>query len=225
MPRVAVASRSAVVQQQNLCTRSEEFDNAAWNANSAITVTANATTDPIGGSSADQLTPNGGVNRHYAAQTFAIAASYAFSPRQMCMSCFIKPRGGAQWAYLLDERHTDFVYAWFDVLNGVVGSVTANNPTAIMGTSGIESRGSGWFRCWMNYMMISPSGGAGMNAQCVGVGPTTGDAVQIYDSAAGVEVYVWGAQVVCGPRSPGPYVQTVAAIVDTGAVRTLRSLA
>lgn len=64
-------------QETNLLTYSEQFDNAAWVKNNA-TVTANSTTDPNGGSTADTLTATSSNATIY--QTVTLANSpYTFS--------------------------------------------------------------------------------------------------------------------------------------------------
>lgn len=224
MPRTAIASRVAVPQVQNLLTRSEELNHANWNVTSDLTVTADQAAAPDGTMTADLLTPTGGAGvRHYAGQGLTVPAAYQFVPRMIVASCHFRAIGAQRWVIIGNDRHTDFVYAWFDLIAGVVGSVTADNPTAISLVNRIENRGGGWFRCSLFYIMISPSGGAGTNAESIIVGPTTADGAQIFDPASGATCHAWGAQLVIGAKTQGPYVQTVAATVNTGSIRSLRS--
>ncbi len=227
-----MATRVAIPVQQNLLLRSEEMGNAAWNASVAITVTSDNGVAPDGTLTADLLTASGGVNRHYIAQAFTVPVAYQFSPRRVTVSCFAKQSGTTTWFAMGNERHTDFVYAWFDLTNGVVGSVSADSPTAINISSSIEianpivypSAPAGWYRCMMTYLMVSPGGGAGMAAESLLLGPTSADAVQSYDSAGAGTPYAtlaWGASMTIGANQPGPYAKTVAAQIDTGSLRSL----
>jgi hypothetical protein len=230
--RVAIGSpsRFSIETTQNLITRSEEFTNAAWNANSAVTVTANQIAAPDTTVSADLIAPDGTNNRHYSAQAITVPSPYQFNPRRMSYSCFLKGNG-AQWAMIGDDRHTAFIFAWFDLTNGVVGTVTADNDSGIAVTNRIEalpnvyypSAPSGWYRCTMTYTMVSPSGGAGSNASAICIGPTTANGTQSFDGTANPtkQIYAWGAQMVASANWTGRYVQTVGSAQNSGSIRSL----
>lgn len=218
-------SRTLVAQSQNLALWSEDFGNAAWNVSNAITVTTDQTTAPDGTVSADLIAASGGVNRHYVAQAWSIQSPYAFTPRLVTMSCFVKKSVG-NWVALTDERHTDFIYGWFDVQNGVTGTDTGVVTSATVVSKNIVALpasmgGGGWFRISMTYLMTSPSGGAGPNAQCLAVGPASANGVQSYDSAGGNACFVWGAQLTAGTNNPGTYTKTTNAAVNTGTLRSI----
>lgn len=63
-----------VNSKPNQLLRSEEFDNASWTKTN-LTVTANAATDPLGGSTADKLEDSSGATIGLCFQTSALAAA------------------------------------------------------------------------------------------------------------------------------------------------------
>ncbi len=221
-------TRVAIPSQQNLILNSEDFSAASWNANNAISVTANQIVAPDGTTTADLLTATGGVQKHYCCRAITVPGVYQFSPRKVSVSCYYA-QGDVSWVLLGNERHTDFVFAWFNIAAGTLGSVTADSPTAVGVTSRIEvartaqfpSAPIGWFLCSMTYTMISPAGGAGMTSESIMVGPTTGNSVSDYDGTAGQNCYAWGASMAIGANWTGQYAKTTAAQIDTGSIRSL----
>jgi hypothetical protein len=73
-----ILGREPVGGRRNLLTYSEEFDNAAWGVGS-VTPTANTTTDPLGGNTADTLTFIASGNSRIFQTITTAAVPYTFS--------------------------------------------------------------------------------------------------------------------------------------------------
>lgn len=69
------ANHYGVNNKPNLLLRSEEFDNAAWVQVGTPIVTANAATDPLGGSTADKIEDNDGAAQEYVRQDSGVLAA------------------------------------------------------------------------------------------------------------------------------------------------------
>ena len=131
-PRFDWAS-TAVVAQRNLLEYTEQFDNAYWaKVVSAVSANTVATTDPLGGNTADLCYPStSGFNR--AIQRGTTVASLNIKT----ISVYAKA-GGINWFSIRDNTAA---WAWFDLANGVLGNVTSGY------TALITSVGNGWYRC------------------------------------------------------------------------------
>lgn len=124
----------------NLNAFSEDFE--SWNAGGVHSlVTDDYTTGPDGENSATQLLIDnlGGSEscNVYRGQTLVQDELYTFS-------CYLKSDQDT-WACLELANYDETVKAFFDLENGIVGSVTS--PAV----SGMENIGNGWYRCWITY--------------------------------------------------------------------------
>ena len=130
-PRFDWAS-TAVVAQKNLLAYTEQFDNGYWGKPaSAISANTVATTDPLGGNTADLVYPtSSGFNR-------SIQTAVAQTTEINTISIYAKA-GGLNWTSLRDNTALG---AYFDLSNGTVGTVAANH------TASISNEGNGWYRC------------------------------------------------------------------------------
>ena len=188
----------------NLLTYSEQFDNAAWTKTQA-TVTANATTAPDGNTTADKLVEDSTSNFHtinQAAGTIGVVQTYSFYAKAAGRSWIAVQIGNALNAY-------------FDVTNGVLGTVTS-------GAASISSVGNGWYRCTVTTTR------AGNNNNLILLASANGTATYLGNGSSGV--YLWGAQLETGSTATtyqpifnayGPYVngasQTGGSLVIDGA--------
>lgn len=166
---------------ENLVPFSEAFDNAAWNK-SQLTVTANATTDPLGGTNADFLAETASNAIHFAYQQPAITAGMTYTFSVYCK------HAGRQWVMVYAGVPAD-KKAWFDVLNGVTGSKDSGIQTSI------ESAGNGWYRC--SITLTSTASPATIYIQTATA--DSNSSAYLGDVTKGV--YVWGAQLVEGQLS------------------------
>ena len=118
----------------NLLTRTEEFNDAAWNkANS--TTTSNAGTAPDGLTTADLVVPTAVSSSHFTNQALSNLASG--SPHQATV--FVKAAGYSKVG--IRENATTGAFATFDLSGS--GSVIASGSG---GSGSIFAAGDGWFR-------------------------------------------------------------------------------
>lgn len=114
-----------------------DFDNAAW-TKTGVTITADATTDPDGGSGADLVVEDSSSGSHSVNQVIdngivADGAAYAY----VCAKT-----AGRDWIRISALGQP--VFAWFNVTTGTAGS-------AVNCTSSVTSLGSGWYQCEIQY--------------------------------------------------------------------------
>ena len=177
---------------KNLLGFSEAFDNAAWNKANASIVTG-AQANPVNGAfNAQKLMENATGSTDHTAYTNAITAivgtTYVIS--------FYAKAAGRNWA-AVGNFDSSWRRAYFDLVNGVVGTVDAGI------TAQIVSVGSGWYRCSVTRVMASTSIFAGVwTASANGTITYTGD--------GNSGVYIYGAQL-SDSASLDPYVPTPAA--------------
>lgn len=119
--------------RRNLLTYSEQFDNAAW-PKANLTVAANASTSPLGTTSADRATSTAVTGATFAVQFYTPAASAAH-----VFSVYLKA-GTQSFVQLLNTGDAQ-AFVNFNISTGAVG--TSGTKT----TGAITSVGDGWFRC------------------------------------------------------------------------------
>jgi hypothetical protein len=182
-------SLGLLIEQQstNLVTYSEQFDNAAWTKTN-VTVTANTIIAPDGTLTGDKLIANTTSGEHKALQTFTASAA------NNAITVYAKA-AGYNWIIV---QGTGF--AWFDVLNGTVGTQTSCTGT-------ITAVGNGWYRC--SIVMTSAS-----NQMVVWSTNANGTTSFAGDGFGGA--YIWGAQVE-SLAFPTSYIPTVASQVTRAA--------
>jgi hypothetical protein len=161
-------------QSTNLALYSEQFDNAAWGTFRS-SISANNTTSPDGTQNADKIiqqastTDSGGIY-----QNLSLSNSTVYT-----YSVYLKAAGYNFGLVRVDGGQ----YAWFDLSNGVVGSITGS------GSSSIQNMGNGWYRCIFTFTTTSTLG-----EPHIYVAQTNGSA--IVSSADGVKgIFAWGAQI------------------------------
>ncbi len=174
------AAISFVSEHQNLVTYSEEFDNADWVDND-LTQTANATTDPLGGSTADKLLDTGagpGDTDHAIlhAVTLADNTTYTFS-------VYLKTDDRTWCALVVQKKDGSVGVGYVNTSTGAVGA------TADLSSFQVESVGSGWYRAIATYNSLS---GVTLPLVAVFLAETNGDVVFVGD---GTGFFVWGAQL------------------------------
>jgi hypothetical protein len=158
--------------EENLLLRSQEFDNASWSKSNA-TVTANTTTAPDGTTTAEKLIENSsaGIHAVYQVKT-VIATSYT-------ASVYMKA-SERTWGFL--QFSTTQLGAYFDLTNGVVGTVSAGY------TASIQSVSNGWYRCSITTTSTAASWTSAVLT-------STGDGVISYTGDGTSGIFIWGAQL------------------------------
>ena len=190
----------------NLCIRSEEFDNAAWN-NIRSSETADQAVAPDGTTTADELIEDATAsNTHYIRKTSNITGTVD----TYTISVFAK--ANTRDYIFLTMLSTNSVEARFNVSTGVADltNTTGLGANWTNRTYGIESYGNGWYRC---YVTADHGNTSSIQPQIY-----VSDGNRTYNGDAASSVYIWGAQVEIGSY-PTSYLKTegstVARIADT----------
>lgn len=175
----------------NLVLQSQTIDNASWTKTDA-SVTANAAAAPDGTITADLLYPStSGTYR-------AIVQGPSGVSGAVYTASFYVKASGFRWVVVGTVAGAN-VGAYFDLQNGLVGTVAAGV------TASITSVGNGWYRC----SATSTSASATIYSVLTVVDADGG----ITATASGTNgVYVWGAQLSVGPY-PLEYTPTTSAAV------------
>jgi hypothetical protein len=166
--------RTVAKAEENLLLRSQEFDNAAW-TKQGFTLTTNGSVAPDGTTTAEVFTEDGSNNDHRAFQTYSSSATtHTFSVFSKYVS--------RQWIYLRIKNSSNVNrFAWFDIQNGVVGTVQSSL------TATIQSLPNGWYRCVVTV-------DAAFASDSVVVGGASADNVSsAYTGTSAFEL--WGAQL------------------------------
>ena len=190
------ASRPVLRARYNLLTYSEQFDNAVW-TKSSLTVSANNIVAPDGTTTADRLLEVANTTAHQTSQ------SYTYTAAAHTWSLYVKPEG-RQWCRLMIYDGTSFKTAYFDLTNGVLGTLAAGVTATITAVSG------GWYQVTMTYTAAAGAGGAYFHGAIADNGADTysGDITKGY--------YLWGAQILSAAdqTSTGGAYQRIAAATD-----------
>ena len=167
----------------NLNTYSELFSNGSWNK-SRSSVTANAATAPDGTSNAMKLTEDSTAsNTHQLYQNYSVTSGTIYT-----ISIFAKA-GERTWLNL-QFFGSGFTSggAWFDLANGLVGTVNGSVFAQI------RPVGNGWYRC-SAYSTAIATGSTPVVYQL-----SSGNGVSAYSGDGVSGLYVWGAQFETGPN-------------------------
>jgi hypothetical protein len=172
----------------NLLTYSEQFENAIWQKQNTSVIT-NATIAPNGTLTADKLNENG-VNGYH---SFSFPTGVITTTNPYTCSFYAKA-AERTWCsvYLYDGTAYE---AFFDLVNGVVGSVASGM------TATITNVGNGWYRCTVTRSVTINASTNG------GIISAIGNNQSSYTGTSGSGIYVWGAQVVEGSTAL-PYFRT-----------------
>lgn len=165
----------------NLLPYSEQFDQTGWDV-SQVSITTNATTDPDGGSTADQVVEDGLAGQHTlfyedTIQTSAVAYTQAVWAKTNGRDIQLRPRG----------RGNGEAFVNFDLTNGTIEN---SGGTALLSSS-IEDAGSGWYLCKFSFTSADDPT-VGMEIHLIEDPVNDGEqATYTGDSSSGV--FVWGA--------------------------------
>ncbi len=163
---------------RNLLSYSEDFNNAYW-SKTYSTISANASTDPLGGSTADKLVEAATTAGHRIACipfTANIADKYV-------VTIYAKAAERYHIFIRTNIRTSDVNAAWFDLSAGTVGTVASDF------TATITDIGGGWYRCSVTVVANASS------TIYFGFGVSSGDNVFSYAGDITKGIYIWGAQL------------------------------
>jgi hypothetical protein len=161
----------------NLLQRSEEFTDALWSKTNA-TASGNTTTAPNGTTTADSLIEDSTNNLHIASQGISFAGGIYTA------SVYVKPNG-RNWVFINIAAAGSYG-AYFDVANGVVGTIQSNITSATM-----TSVGNGWYRC-----IVTANTGA--TSPRIAIYTATANGTNSYQGDGTSGIFIWGAQLVEG---------------------------
>lgn len=141
---ITLACKGLLVEESriNLCTYSEDYANAAYGYTD-ITVNSDQTPSPISGSDADLLTQGtAGTATSLRASGITVSAGATIT-----FSVFAKRSANMQWLRIRasNNANTNGGQAWFDLLNGVLGTVS-NAGTGTNTSAKMEPYANGFYR-------------------------------------------------------------------------------
>jgi hypothetical protein len=179
----------------NLATYSEELSNRArWVSSPTGSETADATAAPNGSITADYIygsNPSGGIVYKFQNYTLTANSTYTYS--------VYAKKADTDWIAL---RSYNFdaptnCYAWFNVSNGTVGSITGGPPDS----TSVVALDNGWYRCSLTVTLGADAAGGFQ------IHVPEADAITTYSAGQTVGVYLWGAQLEAG-SFPTSYIPT-----------------
>jgi hypothetical protein len=184
---VTLACKGLLIEESrtNLRTYSEDFSQATY-GKTGVTISSVSDTSPSGGATIQKLLEDTSTGAHGFDFLNAQTGTQTFS-------IFLKA-AGRQWGRLTANS----VVTWFDLQNGVIGTVGAGQ------TALITNFGNGWYRCSVSFNAAL--------SNTIQVRAATGDANLIYTGDGTSGIYAWGAQVEVG-AFPTSYIPTTTASV------------
>jgi hypothetical protein len=191
----------------NLLERSEEFGNAYWSRD-GVTISANttATTDPLGGNTADKITEESTSAAHVVYTTSAISASAI----QYTLSVYVK---AAERTFArLDFVTVGYTAGATVILNLSTLATTITNYGATSGTTAtVTTVGNGWYRLVVTLTATAAS----YFAQ---IGPAISGTPANYTGNGTSGIFIWGADL--RPANIGANVPAYQRIADANTYDT-----
>lgn len=171
-------SGALVYGPHNLVTSSQDFTAAVW-TKSNCSATGDATTDPLGTTTADLLTGTATtVNASQAGVVVPLGARIAVS--------FYAKQGPAAnvWMRLRIASGAEVASQWFNLSTGAAGTTTSTANIIISSPTSTDA-GSGWWRVSAVFQTT------GFTSMTIGAGPGNSNG---NGGLSGDTVYLWGAQ-------------------------------
>jgi hypothetical protein len=185
--------RPKLAARYNLLTYSEQFDNGAWTKSSATAVNTTATTDPLGGTTADLFYPTstGSLRTAYQGATLTVSSYTASIYAKAAGKNFIgfiqiTGSGGAGWVNLTTGQATNIAAGY---------------------TFLVVDAGSGWWK--ISYTAI---GSASLNYLQFFVSDSAGSQAVTANGTDGV--FIWGADLRPASQATGLIGPTYQRVVD-----------
>ena len=178
--------------RRNLLTYTEQFDNAAW-VKTATTVSANATTDPLGTSTADKLVASATTNWHLASQNVI--------PANTAVRFSVYAKAAEETKVVLGD-YAGLTGCVFD-LTAVTATISGTDASVTLSNATIEAVGGGWYRCSVTILATSTK------QACIYLRQFSSSYAG--DGTSGI--YIWGAQLELGSTAT-PYQRITDGIKD-----------
>jgi hypothetical protein len=159
----------------NLLTKTEQFDDAAWNANLNSTVDANSVAAPNGTLTGDKLVETATTGLHLVGRT----SSGAIAGVSKTLSVFAKA-AERNWLYLFEDSGSGG--ATFNLSNGSIGTVLGGIIPKI------EPHGDGWFHCSITFSQVGT-----IERLRIALANGTNGFTYAGDGTSGI--YIWGADL------------------------------
>ena len=170
------ASRPVLSARYNLLTKTEDFSDGVWQKANVTAVNTSATTDPLGGNTADKLYPSSsGANRFiYQVTSGLVSGFYKWS---------IRVKAAEKNIVYIDFTGAGTTQAFFNLSTGQVGSVAAGYAATI------TSLGNGWYECSGTNNTATAYSFGGV----YGVADANGSTTVTANGTDGI--YIWGADL------------------------------
>jgi hypothetical protein len=209
--------RPKLAARYNLLIYTEQFDNGAWTKNAVTAVNTTATTDPLGGTTADIITEAATTNYHSAYQGALITAGTT-----VAFSCYLK-KGTWQYAQINAQSGSTST-RWFQcVIDLDTGTITQQSAgaagTLVSATS--TNAGNGWWRVVLTGSIPTDTTIFGMVGTVSGATPTLGAyGMESRLGSTSNTIYVWGADLRPASQSTGLIGPTYQRVVDAATYDT-----
>jgi hypothetical protein len=189
----------------NVCLYSEQADNAFW-GQERLTITANATTNPIdGATTADKMVADSSSNTTHNLYSTAISVTSGIT---YVVSAYFKK---SEYDYAVLGSSTTAEKAWFNLTTGVKGTAGGSVVAYDM-----VSVGDGWYRCWA--AIVTTSGSFVAEATIANV-----DGSRVISGVPSGGIFCFGFQLESGDIMTD-YIATTSAAVSVGPVANLPRL-
>jgi hypothetical protein len=178
---------------KNLLGFSQEFDNAAWTANSLnVSVFANSTVAPDGSATADKIIATAALGAHFTRQFSSVTSGVTYT-----QSLYTK---ASEYSVVQITSSTGFDGSGTTFRNFLLSTGSLGNGTL---SGSIESVGDGWYRVSVSATATSTQAVGRFNINVLPSDQNTANFNYTGDGTSGI--YIWGAQL-SDSASLDPYV-------------------